>query len=389
VLEGSVRWAGDRLRITAQLIDADGAYLWSETYERASRDIFAIQDEISRAIVDTLRVQLVKGGSAPLVKRYGEDIEIHNVFLKGRYHSNRRTEEGLTKSIDFFEEVIEKNSRHALAYAGLAESYSMLGEYSIQAPTLVMPKAKAAALKALELDPTLAEAYTSLAFIRSRYDWAWREAEEHYRRAIELNPGHSTARHWYGSDYLAILGRFEEGVAEIREALKVDPLSLIAGTSLGFTFVAMRRYDEAITQFRSLIDLDPHFFKGYSGLARAYVQKGEYDVGIALFKKAQELSGDLTYVLGSLGQSYALAGNRAAAEECLAKLLELSSQRFVPATSIALIYAGLGESDCAFEWLDRACDRREIPLGFLKVYPSYDPLRSDPRFTTLLARVGL
>ena len=388
VLEGSVRSSGERLRITAQLIDtATGYYLWSEAYERRMSDVFAIQDEISRAIVNTLRVQLVGGESRPLVKP-ASDPETHNHYLRARYHMNKRTEDGLRASVRFLDQALEIDPGYALAWAALADSYSLLADYGISAPSVVMPKAKAAALKAIELDETLAEAHTALAFVLALYDWKWDEAEQHYQRAIDLNPGYSTAHHWYASDLLAPLGRFDEALEEVRKALQLDPLSLITGASLGFIFIEKGDYNAAREQFRGLLDLEPNFYKGHSGLGRLAIEEGRYNEAIELFEKAREISGNHSY-LGQLGQAYALAGRRREALRLLEELSEIAQEKYVQACSTALIHVGLGDYDRAIDLLERSAEQREAPLVFLRVYPSYARLRRHPRFRQLLAKIGL
>jgi serine/threonine-protein kinase len=386
VLEGSVRRAGDALRISAQLIRvSDGQYLWSQIYSRQVQDIFAIQDEISRAIAGALRIQLV----GELVKPYTASLDAYNSYLRGRFCWNKRTEEGVRKAIEYFSQAIAIDPQYAPAWSGLADSHSLLGKYGLAPAREALPLAKAAAAKALEIDDTLAEAHTSFAYVRSLYEWQWAEAEQHYGRAIELNPGYANAHHWYGVDFLIPLGRLEEARAEIELAQQLDPLSLIICFSVGFRYMAARDYDRAIEEYRRALDLDPNFYKTYMGLGRVYLQKGMHSEAIGMIQKGQSLSGGALYTSGLLGECFALSGRRVEAQELLGELIALSSRRYVPATTIALIYIGLGEIDRAFEWLDKACENREPPVTHLRMHPAYDRLRSDSRFAALLERVGL
>jgi serine/threonine-protein kinase len=385
VLEGSVRRSGDRLRITAQLVDiSDGHYLWSETYERRMEDVFAIQDEISRAIVDTLRIQLAGSLVQPR-----DNLNAYNAYLKGRFHCSRRTEDGLTRGIEYFKQALIEEPEYALAYAGIADAYSLLSQYGVLAPAEVMPKALAAATKALALDDNLAEAHASMALARSIYLWEWDEAIKSYRRAIELNPGYATAHHWFGSDCLAALGRLEEAKEHLTLAQQLDPLSLITRCSLGSVYIAQREYDCAIDCFRRALDLEPRFYKGLMGLGRAHIAKGLYEEGITYFQEARALSGNILYVAGALGHAYALAGNREQAQRHLEELLRLSNNRYVPATSIAIIYLGLGRVETAMDWLERAYQEHAGPLIWLGVHPIYDPLREEARFRALVEKIGV
>ncbi len=386
VLEGSVRRAGDQLRITAQLIQvSDGQYLWSQIYCREVKDVFAIQEEISQAIANALRIKL----AGAVVKPSTENLEAYHLYLRGRFWGNRRTEEGLRKGIGYFERAIAVDPRYALAHSGLADSYSLLGQYGLGPAREVLPQAKAAAARALGLDDSLAEAHTSFAYVRSLYEWQWVEAEVHYRRSIELNPGYAQAHHWYGMDFLALLGRLDEALERLRHAQQLDPLSLNISTSLGFLLMLRREYDRAIEEYRRALDLDPDFYKSHMGLGRAYLQKGQYDEAIACFERGQALSGGALYTSGPIGEAYALSGRRREAQKLLQELIELSKSRCVAATTIALIYIGLGDKDHSFQWLEKACQEQEPPVVQIKTHPAYDSLRSDPRLRVLLKRIGL
>jgi TolB-like protein/Tfp pilus assembly protein PilF len=286
VLEGSVRKTGDRLRITAQLINVvDGFHLWSEKYDREMKDVFDIQDEISRAIVDALKIKLVGEAATRLVKRYTENLEAYTLYLKGRYYWNKRTEPGLTKGIEYFEKAITKDPGYALAYAGLADCYNVISHYGAVPPKASVPKAKIAAIKALEIDDALVEAHTSLAFALYNYDFAWLAAEKEFQRAIALNPNYATAHHWYAI-YLATRGRLEEAIAEMQRARELDPLSLIINTEVGWMLYFGRHYNQAIEQYQKTLEMDPSFAVAHWGLGLAYQQKAMPQEAIAEFQKA-------------------------------------------------------------------------------------------------------
>ncbi len=388
VLTGSIRGANDKLRITAQLVNtADGHYLWSETFDREMKDVFAIQEEISLAIVKTLSDKLTC--RAPAMKSSARNLEAYNLYLKGRFHWNKRTHVGLQGSIQYFAEAIAVDRDFAMAYSGLADSYSLLADYGLMHPSDAMPKAKAAAERALELDPMMGEAETSLGLIRAIYEWKWDEAEAHYRRAIALNPGYSTGHHWFAIDHLCMLGRFAEAQVEIDIACELDPLSPIIREGFGFLAMLTGRYDEAIDHYREVLELDPHFYKGYTSMGRAYIQKGMYEEAIAHLRKGRELAGDIPNILGALGQAFGLSGQAGEARRILGELTQLSTSRHVPCTSLALVHLGLGEKERALEILEEGCRQREIVLQPLKVHPAFDELRGEPRFTAILQRMRL
>jgi serine/threonine-protein kinase len=386
VLVGSVRGCPERIRVTVQLIDTSTArYLWSETYDRNIEHLFVIQEEISTAIVKTLAIKLVD--RAPVQPDQKPAHNLDNLYLKGRYHWNKRTSDGLSRSAQFFHQSIAADPESALGYAGLADAYTLLAEYGLASPTEFMPAAKSAARKALEIDPTLSEAHASLGLIYSVYDWEWAEAGEHFRKAMEFNPGYATAHHWYAVDYLCMLGRFDEAMEEIEIAQQLDPLSPIIREGKGSLLMFMGRYDEAIEEHRQTLELDRYFYKGFTSMGRAYLQKGQYDQAIAMLQKGWSLSGDIPSILGALGQAYALAGRHADARRMLAELTELSRRRHVPGTCPAIISIGLGETERALDLLEAACENRD-KLATLKVHPVYDGLRSEPRFQALLRKVG-
>lgn len=389
VLRGAVRRTGQRLRITAQLIDAcTGQYLWSETYNREVLDVFAIQEQIALVIVNALKLRLGDTAPAALSGQPQHCMECYNLCLKGRYHAKERTEEGLRRAAICFEGAVAMDNSSAVAYAGLADSYQLLALYGFIAPREAMDKARAAAEKAVQLDANSAEGYTSLAWIRSWYEWRWPEADILYRRAIELNPGYATAHQWFATDYLALLGRFDEAIAEIEIASGLDPLSTIIQDGKGLILMFACRYDEAIAAYRRTIELDPSFYKPYTSIGRVYIQLGCYSEAIAMLRKGREIGGDIPNILAALGQAHALSGDREQAEGMLAELQTMANMRYVPSNSLALIHLALGNRDLALDCLERGVNRRELPICNLNVHPIYAPLRSEPRFQALLARIG-
>ena len=390
VLEGSVRKADNRLRITAQLINAaDGYHLWSERYDRQMEDVFAIQDEITLAIVNKLKVSLLGGEREALVKRSTEDVEAYNLYLKGRYFWNKRTETGYLKSLEYFRQAIDKDPTYAVAHAGIADSYDLLGWYGYLAPEEAFPRARTAAERARELDPTLAEAHASLGWINANYDWDWGAAEREYEKALELNPSYATAHQWY-SEFLTYMGRHDESIAEGHKAQELDPLSIIINNDVGQVYYFARRYDEAIAQLRKTLEMDPDFAVAHFLLGLALAQKARHEEAIEEGRIAMTLAGeDDTLILSQLGVIYALSGKEAKAREVLADLDALSREKYASPFPVALVHAGLGENDEAFEWLGRACDRRDHWVETLKVHPVLDGLRGDARYSKLLLATGL
>jgi serine/threonine-protein kinase len=386
VLVGSVRGSSDRLRVTVQLVDtSNGRYLWSESYDRQIEDLFAIQEEISRAIVRTLRLKLI----APSIQHDVYNLEAYNLYLKGRFQWNKRTAEGLKRSVQLFEQAIAVDQGFALGYAGLSDAYSLLADYGLVKPADIMPAAESAARKALEIDPTLGEAHASLGLIRSLYALEWTEAEQHYRRAMDLNPGYVTTHFWYAIDYMGMLGRWQVAFEEMEVALELDPLSPLIREGKGFLLMLTKRYDEAIEEYRQTLDLDCFFYKAFTSMGRAYTQKGMYEEAITMLHKGRSLCGDIPNVLGALGQTYAMANRPADARRLLEELAELATRRHVSSTCFALIHLGLGEKEQALDWLENGIKGRETPLAALKVHPAYDGLRDEPRFQALLRKLGM
>jgi serine/threonine-protein kinase len=389
LLEGSVRKAGNRLRITAQLLNvADGYHLWSDRYDRDMEDIFAIQDEISRAIVEKLKFKLLGEERVALVKRYTDNFEAYNLYLKGRHFWNKRTEMDLKKAIEYFEQAIEKDPNYALAYAGLASTYVTLPEYSGLPPKEIMPKAEAAAKKALELDATVAEAHAVLGSIKTYYDWDWAGAESEFKRAIELDPSYPTAHHWYNT-YLRCLGRFDEALAEIKRAQELDPLSLIINVNIGFILYLMRQYDKATDQYKKTLELDPNFSAAHGMLGWLYGVRGKFNEAIAELQKVRTLAGSGPFVLGHLGYCYGRAEKRNDAINILNELFEFSKQGYSVSFDIGFVYYGLGDKEKTFEWLEKAYQERSSWLLYLNADPMWDSLRSDLQFIALMRKIGL
>jgi TolB-like protein/Flp pilus assembly protein TadD len=390
VLRGAVRRTGQRLRITAQLIDAyTNEYLWSETYNREILDVFAIQEQIALVIVNALKLRLGDTETPALSGQPQRSIECYNLCLKGRYHANERTSEGLRRAAICFEQAVAVDATSAVAYAGLADSYTLLADYGFIAPGDALEKARTAAEKALELDANSAEAHTSLAWIRSHFEWRWDDACALYRRAIELNPGYATAHHWFASDYLVLVGRFDEAMAEIEIANGLDPLSMIIQEGKGYILTLRGRYEEAIVQYRRMREMDPSFYKSYTSLGRVYLQCGAYADAIEMLRKGREIAGDLPTIVSALGQAYALAGDHAQARKLLIELQNLAQTGLVPSTSLALLHIALGNHGVALDYLEKGANRRELPICIIKVHPAYDALRQEPRFQALLKRIGL
>ncbi len=388
VLEGSVRKSGQLLRITAQLIHVeDGFHLWSERFDRQMEDIFAIQDEIARAIVKMLEVKLV-GERRALVRRYTDNLDAYTSYLQGRYYWNKRTEDGLEKGLSFFEQAIAKDSEYALAYAGLADSFNLLGFYGVAPPKEVYPRAQAAAQKALQMDETMAEAHASLGFARMFYGWDWPRAEEAFRRAIELNPNYPTAHHWY-AEYMVLVGRGQDAVAQSRKALESDPLSLIINTLLGWVPYYERRYDEAIEQHHRTLQMDPGFVPAHFFLGLGFVQKSMFEEAVAEFQHAASLFGESTLFVVVQGYARAMAGNREEATRILSELSRSAIGRYIQPYYTAAVHAALGDEDRTFEWLNKAWEDRDTWMAFLGVDPIWDEIRSAARFVRLVKRVGL
>lgn len=387
-LEGSVRKAGKRLRITAQLVKVkDGYHLWSERYDRDMEDVFKIQDEISLAIVDRLKVEILGEEMAALVKRHTEDVEAYNLYLKGRYHWNKRTEVGFKTAIEYFTQAIENDSAYSLAFSGLADCYSMLVNYGYLTSEEAYPKAKTAAEKALKIDDTLAEAHTSLAWVKQRYDWDWLGADKEYRRAIDLNTNYSIAHHWWGL-HLAAMCRLNEAAREMRRAQELDPLSASTDRSAGEVFYYRGQYDRAIEEYRKSLETNPNFPRTRSLLGAAYARKGMHVEAIEELRKAMELPGQDQLALAFLAYTYAVTGEVGEARKLLRELKERAKREHVPSINFAWIYTGLDEQEIALQWLEKAGVERSRWVLFVRVDPAFEGLRSVRGFEELLQRMG-
>jgi len=385
ILEGTVQKAADRVRVNVQLIKAEtDAHLWAETYDRKLTDIFGVESDIAKTIADTLQAKLTGSEKNAIAAQPTENTEAHEFYLKGRYFWNKRTGPDLRKAIDYFKQAIDKDPKYGLAYAGLADSYTLLSAYGAGSPQESFPSAKTAAQKALELDDTLAEAHTSLGQILLFYDLDLVGSSKEFERAIALNPNYATAHHWYGVGPPLAVGEFDRAIAELRRAQQLDPLSLIINADLGVAFTTARRYDEAITQLRKTIEMDPRFYYAHWNLGVALELKGELREALAEYKKAAELDDD-PIVLGLIAHAYAKLGERDQALKLLAELQQVAAHRYVPFSTFAGVYMALGEKDKAIDYLERAY--RDRALSNIKVDPMLDPLRGDPRFEALVAKI--
>jgi len=387
VLTGRLVQRGDNLTVSAELVDTrDNSHLWGERYNRRLADLLPLQEEITKQIVERLRLRLTGEQQKLLAKRPTENPEAYQLYLKGRYYAGRGTKEGLEKGIQYFNQAIATDPSYALAYDGLAYDYIIADEWTLS-PNDSMPKAKEAAKKALELDDTLAEAHASLAVVNSCYDWDWRAAESEFKRSIELKPNYALAHEFYGL-YLWSIGRTNEGIAESERAVDLDPLSPETNAFLGFGLWYAHRYGQAVEQLRKTADLDPSYWATHEALGAAYEEQGQFPEAIAELHKAVELAGIIAKPTAWLARAYAVSGKRAEAQKLLDRLKERSKETYVSTYDIALIYTGLGERDQALTWLERAYQARPWPMNSLKVDPQLDGLRSDPRFQDLLRRMN-
>lgn len=389
VLTGRVLHFGDRLLVNAELIDvANESQLWGEQYNRKPSDIFEVQEEIAKEISTKLLSKLSGDEKKRLTKRHTHDPEAYRNYLRGRFYWNKRTEHDFRKGIEHFQQAIEIDSDYALAYSGLADSYILLGFYGACAPDDVMPKGKAAAVKALELDDSLAEAHNSLAYIQYTYEWNWTASEKEFRKALKLNPKYATAHHWYAFK-LAGMGRHKDAIAEMKLARELDPLALIINAEVGWAYYFARRFDEAVEQYQKALEMDPGFSVAHMFLGTAYAQLGRHEEAIAQLRQALELSGGSLLMKGMLGYAYGVAGDNDSAHKIIDELNELSPAQYVAPYNVALVYAGLGEIDNALTWLQKAFEQRGLFLAWLNQEPMFDSLRADARFADLVTRIGL
>jgi tetratricopeptide (TPR) repeat protein len=389
VVEGTVLLSGDRVRISAQLIQVPAdKQLWAQVYEGYLSDTLALQNKVTRAVVEQIEATLNQQEKAALEKSNVVNPDAYEAYLKGHYFWNKRTGEGLQKAIDYFNRAIDKDQNYPQAYVGLADTYALAGdwEYGILSPQDAFTRAKAAATKALTLDDSLGEAHTSLAFAFDLYDWDWGAAENQYKRAIALNPGYATTHHWYAW-HLMVVGRTVEGIAELRKAQSLDPLSLIISADLADALCIAHRYEESVQQSRKTLDMDPNFAVAHYQLGQAFQQMHMQSASIAELQKAIELSRGNAAFESNLAYAYAVSGRKDEAIRIAKDLESGQGHRSAADANIALIYVGLGDNDQAMIWLNKAYQARFNPSILLR--PAFDPLRSNPRFQDLLHRIGL
>jgi eukaryotic-like serine/threonine-protein kinase len=390
VLTGKVMQQRDNLTIQTELVDVTAdAEVWGRQYSRKSSEIITVQEEIAKEVAKKLGLQPTSEDEKKLTKRYTENPQAHQLYLKGRYTWDRRTAPALREAAAYFQQAIDDDPGYALAWAGLGDCYSLYSFYGVLPPSEAFPKAKEAAAKALEIDDTIAEAHSSLVWIKSTYDWDWMGAETEYKRTIELNPNYAEVLTYYSSGPLSALGRLDEALAIAQRREQIDPLSLINSTVLGRTLYFQRQYDQALKQLHNVIDADGNFAQAHLYLGLSLEQKGMFEEAIAEFEKGIRLSGGDPRMAAARGHAYAVSGRKERANNAIAELRSLSSQRYVAPAEIALVYTGLGDKEKAFEWLERAYQDHSPWLIWLKVDPRFDTLHSDPRYADLLRRMGL
>jgi TolB-like protein/DNA-binding winged helix-turn-helix (wHTH) protein/Tfp pilus assembly protein PilF len=389
VVEGTVLRSGDQVRITAQLIEAaTDKHLWSQSYEGELRDTLTLQNKVASAIADQIRINLNPQEQAALKNTKIVNPQAYEFYLKGRYFWNKRTADGLKVALAYFNQAVDEDPKYAQAYSGLADTYALLGDwqYAAMTPKEALPKAKAAAIKALELDSKLGEAHNSLAFVLDGFDWDLDAGGKEFRRAIDLNPSYATAHHWFAW-HLSLLGRYDEAIAEMRKAENLDPLSLIINADLAELLVLAHSYDESIRQSNKTIEMDPNFAMAHNQLAQGYLEKHMYSEAVTELQKAVRLSGGSPTCIANLARAYAASGRRSEATRLLSGLQKRSNPTYSYGSEIATIYASLGDRDQAMNWLEKAYEERFNPGVLLR--PGFDPLRSDPRFEDLVHRIGL
>lgn len=390
IFKARIAQHGDAVNISAELINTrDSSHIWGQQYDRRIADMAVLREEIAREMASALRVRLTGVEEQRLVKNYTANPEAYQDYLKGRYWWNKSNKEGFDKGTEYFQQAVRKDPNYALAYSGLADCYSSLGESGLAPSRDSYLRAKDAALKALELDDTLAEAHSSLALIKSSYDWDWLGADKEIQRAIELNPGYTDA-HRLRAEVLWQTGRLDEAISETRRTVELDPLSLDNNDTLGLEFFLARQYDQAIEQEGKVLELDPNYIEAYYLRGIAYLKKSMYVEGKADLEKGVTVAPASELALTGLGYGYAVTGRRIEAHRILDKLNELSKQKYVSPIWRVKIYAGLVEKDKAFEWLEKAYeDHSIVSVGYIKTNPMFDPLRSDPRYADLLRRTNL
>jgi tetratricopeptide (TPR) repeat protein len=387
-----VQRAGNRVRITAQLIHAaTDQHLWAEAYERDLRDVLVLQDEVARNIAQQVRVKLTPEENIRLSSGRPVDPEAYQLYVKGRYFWAKRNQESFNRAISYFREAIDRDPSYAAPYSGLADCYVLFGssfDVGGHPPSEVQPKAKAAALKALELDSSLADAHNSLAYVKLNYDWDWSGAEAEFKRSLELNPGYAHGHHWY-AHLLFSSGRRDEALAESTRSLELDPLSPILVVHLGWHYLYTRQHDRALDQLAKALELEPSYALAHWYRGLAYEEKKMYPEALRELTKTKDLLPGNLAVQSDIGHVYAVSGNKSEAEKTIARLKQESTRTYVNLYELALIYIGLGQNDQAFDWLEKAYRERSDQLIYLKVDPRLDPIRSDSRFADLVRRVGI
>jgi len=388
ILEGSVRRAGERVRIVAQLLDVrTDEHMWAETYDREMKDVFAIQSEVAEKIANALGAKLSRAEKERIEKKPTENLEAYNYYLKGRFYWNKRRAGDFETAIDYFKKAIDADPTYALAYAGLASTYVVLPDHTSSSPNEVMPKAEAAAKKALELDASLAEPHAVLGMIKAVFEWDFVSAEKEYKLAIELDPSYPTAHHWYCL-LLADSGRMDEAWKEINKALELDPLSLIINVVAGVGSYVARRYDEAVEKLRKTLELDPNFVPALVNLGRTYVVQGKFDEAVAELGRVKATAGETPQLQALLAMAHAGAGRKSDAEKILSELIQSLDQGRRASYEIALVYLGLGEKNHSLEWLEKAGKEQEQGFAEIRTDPFWDEYRSDPRFIALVEKIG-
>jgi serine/threonine protein kinase/Tfp pilus assembly protein PilF len=389
VLEGSIRTAGRQLRISTKLIKVeDGSLLWAGKFERELKDIFAIQDEISLAVVKALKIKLLKKEETLIIKRNTDNVNAYTEYLKGRFHWNRRTIAELEKSLKYYQAALEEDSDYAPAYAGLADTYTILGIYGAQSPGEVMPKAISEAKRSMQLDDQLAESHVSLGCVQSVYQWDWKNAKNEFELGIGLNPGYALAYQWYAINYLVPLGKFKEAIEIIGKAIRLDPLSLIINTTIGVIHYFQGSFEEAIDCYNKTLELDPNFAPAHFFLGQSLAQNQMFEESLKHLKIAIDFFGESNNMLATFAYAAAQAGKTEHTEKALNKLLQLSKHKYVSAYDIAMIYIGLGQSKEALKWLEKALEEKAYLMVYLKVDPVMDPLRSKIKFKKILNKMA-
>lgn len=388
VLEGSVRKAGNRVRISAQLIDAgDDEHLWAQNYDRELNDIFAVQTDVAEQIAQALKAHISPNEEARIKQVPTESVDAYQDYLRGRYFLGQRSAASLQRALEYFAACTSVDPQYALAYTGEADTYIVISLLELAPPREAFPKAKSAAEHALHIEPDLAQAHASLGLVKFQYDWDWGGAEQELLTAIRLNPNYAPAHHFY-ADTLKALGRFDEALTQIKEAQALDPLSLAVNSGVGHVYYLSRNYDAAIQAYRETVDLDPNFVQARLWFGRPYLQKGMFSEAIRELETAVNLSGRSTISLAVLAHAYASAGRTDAALEILNQLSERAKTQYVPSYWIGLIYVGLGENGEALDFLERAIEERSSWLPWINVEPRFDSLRDEPRFKRLVVRMG-